>query len=129
MGFDSSDSVVTPSQYTKYTVSPIGRIVTRPLRRMPPSCFIKRAISLLLRGFDELERHAVGFADGVVLRVVELRVVAVLRRLAHRRKRPHAERVILRVLWIRVDLGFARKLEAGLLDLRDHVRLRHVAVV
>ena len=41
MGFDSRLSVVTPSQYTKYTVRPMGRMVTSPFSRMLPICFIK----------------------------------------------------------------------------------------
>src|SRR6188768_550900 len=40
MGFDSTLSVVMPSQYTKYTVSPMGRMVTSPLSRMLPMVFI-----------------------------------------------------------------------------------------
>src|SRR5690349_23062692 len=45
MGFDSTLSVVTPSQYTKYTVSPMGRMVTSPLSRMLPIFFIDKSFS------------------------------------------------------------------------------------
>src|SRR6186997_2081770 len=52
MGFDSRLSVVTPSQYTKYTVRPMGRMVTSPLRRMLPIFFIK-LLTLYFFGFTK----------------------------------------------------------------------------
>jgi hypothetical protein len=107
MGFDSTLSVVTPSQYTKYTVSPMGRMVTSPLSRMLPIGLHHRGRYFF--GLLEAQRHAVGFADGVVLGAVERRIdgFAVLRGLARRRQRPHAERVILGVLRVGVDLRLA----------------------
>src|SRR4029079_994055 len=71
-------------------------------------------------GLDELERHAVGLADRDVFRVVELGGTAVVARAPRGRQRPDAERMILGVAWIRVDLGAPGQLEASLLGVLDH---------
>src|SRR6185436_16107018 len=115
-------SVVAVTLKTKYTVRPMGRMVTSPLSRMPPSCFIKCGSALLLR-LHETQRHTVRLADGVVLGAIERRVdgLAALGRLAHRRQRPHAERMILGILRVGVDFGLAVELVAGLFGQLDHV--------
>src|SRR6185503_10429125 len=127
MGFDSRLSVVTPSQYTKYTVRPMGRMVTSPLSRMLPMVFI---IWLLLPWLHESQRHAIGFTDGVVLGAIERRVdgLVALGRLARRRQGPHAERMILGVLRVGVDLGLGVEFVTGLLRQRDHVGLVEIAI-
>ena len=78
----------------------------------------------------ELERHPVRLADRDVLRVVEVRVVllrTVRRRAQRRRQGPYAERMVLRVLRVRIDLGSSSEFESRLLGLRDDPVLRDVA--
>ena len=82
--------------------------------------------AVLSAGFghlDELERHAIALADRDVLLLV---LVAEAQR---RRQRPDALGVVLGVLRVRVDLGLARELEAGGLDLLDDPLLRQVALL
>src|SRR5688500_16024881 len=113
----------------------MGRMVTSPLRRMLPTCFIDflvyfSSISRLFLGFHETQRHAIRLADGIVLGTIERRIdgLAALGRLAHRRQRPHAERMVLGVFRVGVDLGFAVELEAGLRRGVDYGLLGQVAV-
>src|SRR3984957_14759481 len=69
----------------------------------------------------ELERHPVALADGEVLRPV------LIAELQAGRQRPHACRVVLRILGVRVDLGLAGELEAGRLDALDEPLLGQIA--
>src|SRR5690606_23309580 len=71
----------------------------------------------------ELQRETVALADRLVLRaVLVLQAVG-------RRQRPHAGRMVLRVLRVRVELGAADEPESGLLDQRDRVVLAHVTAL
>src|SRR5687768_660325 len=91
---------------------------------------LMRCLDAWLARLDELERHAVAFPDGHVLRVIERGIgciVAIGRRAKRRRQCPYAERMILGVLRVGVDLRARDELEARLLGLLDHEGLGNVA--
>src|SRR6185295_10346459 len=102
----------------KVSLSQFSSPATHPAR---DESSIPAWASALANRLDELQRHAVRFPDGEIL-------VAIL--IAQRegwRQGPHALGVIGRVLWIRVDLGLLRELEAGAFRQPDHVLLCQVA--
>ena len=61
--------------------------------------------SVLLGRLAEQKRHPVAFANRLVFRIVETRIgwLATWSRLQGGRQGPHAERVVLRVLWVGIE--------------------------
>src|ERR1700733_12400581 len=95
---------------------PPPHAVTKAIKQMVAVSPTMTSLSLVL----EPERHPIALADRGVLRLVLVALAIV------RRQRPHALRIVLRVLRVRVDLGFVDELEARGGDAIDHPLLREV---
>src|SRR6185312_5385707 len=73
----------------------------------------------------EFQRHTIALADGVVFGVIEVRIrrLTIRSTAPCRGQGPYTEGMILRVFWIRIDLGCGRQFEPGILrELHDNRR-------